>query len=271
MLNQRVITALVLGGVFLVVLLALPPVFFQLFMVLVFAIGSWEWSNLAGVSSLVARAAFSLAMLLLLAGVWFDPFGLDLLMPILTVAVCWWGIALLWVQGYPSSSVFWQSPVARLVIGLFVLIPTAVALLHLHSMPNGEWLIVALLVVVSCADSGAYFSGRAFGKRKLAPKVSPGKSWEGVVGGFVLVACVAAAFGGFYQGAVGAVLIVALPAAAISVLGDLLESMLKRHRGIKDSGSILPGHGGVLDRIDGVTSAAPVFALAVSATGWVIS
>lgn len=157
-----------------------------------------------------------------------------------------------------------------MIIGALTLVPAGVAVLTIHSYANGQWLVLALLLLVAAADTGAYFSGKAFGKRKLAPNVSPGKSWEGVIGGLLLVSAIALIYGLFDGDPWFIGLVIALPAAAVSVLGDLLESMLKRHRGVKDSGSILPGHGGVLDRIDGITAAAPVFALALIATGWVL-
>jgi phosphatidate cytidylyltransferase len=119
------------------------------------------------------------------------------------------------------------------------------------------------VLLVAAADIGAYFAGRRFGRRKLAPTVSPGKSWEGVVGGLAAVSLLAAIFALLRDVSLVLVLALALPAALASVVGDLLESMLKRFRGIKDSGSILPGHGGVLDRIDGLVAAVPVFTLAI--------
>ena len=270
MLKQRVATALVLGAGFTGILFALPAIFFQIFIVCVCLIGAWEWSNLAAIAKPSLRAAYALAIATLLLALWGLCEHYALATPLMSAAIVWWGIALLWVQGYPSSVVFWQNSSIRLLLGVCVLIPTGLALLLLRGMVNGDWLILALLIIVACADSGAYFTGKAFGKRKLAPKVSPGKSWEGVVGGFLLVGLVAGVFGWLYHNNIQGALIVALPAAAISVLGDLLESMLKRHRGIKDSGNILPGHGGVLDRIDGVTSAAPIFLMTVLSTGWAI-
>ncbi|WP_338036112.1 phosphatidate cytidylyltransferase [Halomonas binhaiensis] len=128
---------------------------------------------------------------------------------------------------------------------------------------GGVWLLFVLLLVW-CADTGAYFFGRAFGKRKLAPKVSPGKSWEGVLGGMGVTAFLAVIFSLWQSldlGATIVLVVVTLGVTLTSVLGDLLESMLKRHRGLKDSSQLLPGHGGILDRIDSLTAAVPVFAL----------
>ena len=270
MLKQRIITAVVLVAVFVTTLFFLPPIGFQLFVLLVFSIAAWECSNLAGLSQWVVRGIYAGALIAGVAAGWIYLPLVDGLRSFFVIAAIWWAVALLWVQGYPSSAVFWQSSAARMIIGALTLVPAGVAVLTIHSFANGQYLVLALLLLVAVADTGAYFSGRTFGKRKLAPNVSPGKSWEGVMGGLILVSLIALAYG-FLSGQAWYVgLVLALPAAAVSVLGDLLESMLKRHRGVKDSGTILPGHGGVLDRIDGVTAAAPIFALVLIAGGWAL-
>jgi phosphatidate cytidylyltransferase len=152
-------------------------------------------------------------------------------------------------------------------MGLAVLLPTAIALVYLRKLDGGEGLILLLILVVATADVGGYFVGRAFGKHKLALAVSPGKTWEGAAGGMVANLALVALLS--YCFALDAVLLacVIIPTSMVSVLGDLLESMLKRHAGYKDSGRVLPGHGGVLDRVDGITAAAPIFALALLSTG----
>ena len=273
MLKQRVITATILVIVFLSCLFVLPPVAFQGFVLLMFAIAAWEFSLLAGLQQPVVRIAFSVLLTLSVAATWY-------FLPLIgqggavktffSAAALWWALALLWVQGYPSSTLFWRSVLARVIMGFLTLVPAGVGVLMLHSADNGQWLVLALLALVAAADTGAYFSGKAFGRRKLAPNVSPGKSWEGVIGGLIFVACLALAYSSWVGGHWYFGLVIALPAAAVSVLGDLFESMLKRHCGVKDSGIILPGHGGVLDRIDGVTAAAPIFVLALLATGWAL-
>lgn len=270
MLKQRVITAVILLAVFLTTLFLLAPIGFQLFVLLMFGIAAWECSNLAGLSNVLARAGYALALTAGVVAGWLYLPQVDGLRSFFVVAAVWWAVALLWVQGYPASTIFWQSRIARALIGALTLIPAGVAVLTIHGFANGQWLVLALLLLVAAADTGAYFSGKAFGKRKLAPNVSPGKSWEGVIGGLIIVSSIALAYGVLSGQAWYVGLVLALPAAAVSVLGDLLESMLKRHRGVKDSGTILPGHGGVLDRIDGVTAAAPIFALALIASGWLL-
>lgn len=145
---------------------------------------------------------------------------------------------------------------------MWVLIPAWAALTAIKALPDGEWLILLLLLLVWGADTGAYFTGRALGKRKLMPRVSPGKTLEGVYGGLVVCVVIAAIYAFFRELSLNSavfLMLLAVLTAVASVLGDLFESMFKRERGIKDSGTLLPGHGGVLDRIDSITAAAPIF------------
>lgn len=271
MLKQRIITASILVAVFLCILLLAPLWLFSLAVATVVAFAAWEWANLAGVSAPAPRWAYA-AVMVCGAGAFsyavvVGAVGLE---PVLLVSGVWWAIALLWVQSYPASAVLWRSTALRSLMGAFVLVPALVAFAVLRDMTNGHWLVAAVVVLVAAADIGAYFFGRKFGKRKLAPKVSPGKTWAGAVGGLFTVAVVATVFALLTQGPLWMTLAVALPAAMASIVGDLFESMLKRHRGIKDSSQLLPGHGGVLDRIDGLVAAAPIFALVVVGTGWQI-
>ncbi len=270
MLKTRVITAVILTAVFIGALFFAPSIIFQALVLTMFAAAAWEWSNLAGLSSLPLRLSYSALLVIATAICFWALQQFALWQSFFIGATIWWTIALLWVQGYPSSAVFWQSRLARLLLGFLVLIPSAVAVVKIHQSPQGQALVLSLLLIVAAADTGAYFSGKAFGARKLAPNVSPGKSWEGAFGGLLLVAVIAACCGIWLLDHWYIALAIALPVAMASILGDLLESMLKRHRGIKDSGWILPGHGGVLDRIDGITAAAPVFALGLLASGWVL-
>lgn len=274
MLKQRVITALVLAAVFLGVLFYLSVTGFALAMGIVVLLAGWEWANLAGLKAQWQRVAYAALVggsvvlaswytgLVSAAGPQPEP------LRVLLLAACtWWAVALLWVQSYPASAVLWGHPLVKMLMGLLVLVPTWLALVFLRGQASGEWLIVLLMVMVACADVGAYFAGRAFGRRKLAPEVSPGKSWEGFWGGFATCLLLALVIGlGFGGGWLTLAIIV--PASLASVLGDLLESMVKRQRGVKDSSQLLPGHGGILDRVDSVTAAGPVFALAVLLTGW---
>jgi phosphatidate cytidylyltransferase len=261
MLKQRIITALILLPIALCGFFLLEGSAFALFIGLVVTLGGWEWARLAGFNEQSMRVAYAAAVALML----FVMHLLPGLAPwILGASVLWWGTATYLVLTYPRSSDHWASAACKLVIGLLILLPAWQGLVLIKQEPLGNWLIMAVMVLVWGADIGAYFSGRAFGKRKLAPLVSPGKSWEGVYGGLALSLIITVLVGFFrdwtvaelFKGLIGAALIV-----FISVVGDLTESMFKRQSGIKDSSNLLPGHGGVLDRIDSLTAAIPVFAV----------
>ena len=259
MLKQRVLTALLLGIVVLGMVIWAPVWLFSLFVACFTLYGAWEWSNFCRIRHekrlvYVGVGALIISMIALL--------GIDLLETgILLLAGGFWLLAIVMVLRYPEG-LRWSACGPKLFIGMWVLIPAWLALTNIKALPNGELLIFLLLFLVWGADTGAYFTGRAFGKQKLMPKVSPGKTLEGVYGG--LVVCVVIAFiYAFFQelsltSTVFLILLSVLIAVA-SVLGDLFESMFKRERGIKDSGTLLPGHGGILDRIDSITAAAPIF------------
>lgn len=272
MLKQRVVTAIILAAVFLVLLFLSPWYIFALGIGGAMVLAVWEWSALAGWRPLWARLVYvvltiALGVLAAATLVWTE--DRSLARNALLVACGWWAVALLWVQGYPSSAVLWRHPIVRSVMGWLVLLPAWCGLLFLRREPDGASLILLVVLLVACADIGAYFSGRAFGRRKLAPAVSPGKSWEGVVGGLCFALLVASGVHALWgQGTWLAVVALVVPTVLVSVLGDLLESMVKRYCGVKDSGHLLPGHGGILDRIDGLSAAIPVFALALILTGW---
>lgn len=273
MLKQRVITAVILITVFGGILFFAPIELFCAFLGLVLFIAAWEWANLCSIEPMWQRFAYAGGVICMgLCGWWAlgkSVFSFWSVQSALMLACFWWALALLWVQGYPSSIVLWRSVAVRMIMGVFVLLPTWLAMVVLRTMPSGAYLVLTVVLIVAAADTGAYFSGRAFGKRKLAAKVSPGKSWEGVLGGLLAVA----SMGGIFvlvtqRNDFIIVLAILVPTAFVSVLGDLLESMMKRHRGVKDSSQLLPGHGGVLDRIDGLVAAVPIFTLAILSTGW---
>jgi phosphatidate cytidylyltransferase len=276
MLKQRVITALVLAIIFIAALFGLPAGYFSFFVGAIVLIGAWEWACLAGFPSRWQRALYALFILvvLLLASFYLGFEGeaspnldADAIRELLIAGCIWWAIALLLVQGYPSSALLWGHKILRLLMGLLVLIPTWVALVYVRQQEAGAWLVLLLMLIVAMADSGGYFAGKRFGKHKLASAVSPGKTWEGFAGGFIANCVLALILSLTLELSLLLMLVIVVPTSLVSVLGDLLESMLKRHAGIKDSGTILPGHGGILDRVDGVTAAAPVFALALLASG----
>ena len=261
MLKQRIITALILLPIALCGFFLLEGAGFALFIGLVVTLGAWEWARLAGFEAQPARVAFAAVVALLLFGLHIFP---DLAPWVLGAAVLWWAVATYLVLTFPQSAVHWSTTATKLVIGLLILLPAWQGLVLIKAMALGNWLIMAVMVLVWGADIGAYFSGRKFGKRKLAPKVSPGKSWEGVFGGLLLSLLITAAVGvarGWSASEMFAALVGAGVIVLISVVGDLTESMFKRQSGIKDSSNLLPGHGGVLDRIDSLTAAIPVFAV----------
>ena len=283
MLRQRVLTALVLAAVFLSALFLLSPSFFVLFVVTVCLLGAWEWADLAGWGRPLQRIPYmgSCALVFLLTGYYLSlgPWPiissvttlssaqLDAFRNLLVVACLWWALALLWVQSYPQSTLLWGSRWMRALMGFLVLVPAGMALVFIRVQESGAALILLLVLIVASADIGAYFSGRRWGRHKLAANVSPGKTWQGFAGGVAANLLLALLVWWFAGSSLGFWLALIIPASLVSVLGDLLESMLKRHRGVKDSGAILPGHGGVLDRLDSLTAAAPVFALALLASG----
>lgn len=278
MLKQRVITALILTAIFLLALFGLSAKYFPLFIGAVVLIGAWEWANLAGVGKLWQRTVYSvfIAVVLVASACVIglcnaeQGFNLQVIKTLLIVGCGWWALALLLVQGYPSSAILWGHPFLRLLMGLLVLVPTWIAVVYVRFQPQGAWLVVMIAGIVAAADIGGYFTGRRFGKRKLAPAVSPGKTLEGFVGG-LLSNVILALFVAYVSGAnCWLLLAIVVPTSLFSVLGDLLESMIKRHAGVKDSGTILPGHGGILDRVDSITAAAPVFALALISSGWIL-
>jgi phosphatidate cytidylyltransferase len=263
LLVKRIITALILGSALTVALLFLPTSVAAAVLGLLFVAGAWEWAGLARLS-MPARWAYTAAFTAsLLAAPWWV-FRRDVMAVLLLAALAWWLLALLAVLTYPR-----KLPLAAVAAaGFAALLPAWAALTHLHgALQLGPQLAMTVLALVWAADTGAYFTGRSIGRHKLAPQVSPGKTWEGVAGGVVtagIVSAVAAAVLGLPVGRVAAIGAVT---ALVSVLGDLTVSIGKRNVGLKDSGRLLPGHGGMLDRIDSLTAAAPVFVLGLLAVG----
>ena len=271
MLLQRVLTALVLiplvfGGV-----LYLPDIWFAVLFGLIVLAGAYEWARLSGFEEVSTRILFigTIGGCLAVAYLWLlEPGALW----IAGIASCWWLWISLTIMSGRTNGIGSGSPISRALLGLITLLPVWVSLIYLRqSNQDGPWLVLFLLTLIWVADSAAYFVGRRWGRIKLAPTISPGKSREGVYGAIA--------------GSIlwGGLLIVLRPEIAnpilivllcigvclVSVVGDLFESLLKRRAGMKDSGAILPGHGGVLDRIDSLTAAAPVFLSGLSLLRWI--
>lgn len=264
MLKQRLLTAAILIPLVVLGILALSTPYFALMFAVFILLAGWEWSGVMKLSGSSKRIAYVVCIGLVMALVWFFvPRGSEDWLALPVISIFWWLLALVWVLRYPKSTSRWSSSWLQFVIGFLILLPVWASVVVLHELgEEGPYLVLYLLALVSIADTSAYFGGRQWGKHKLAPRVSPGKTWEGVVSAlvasifFALIAADLFAFPG-NQWLIFAVL--SLVTVCFSILGDLTESMFKRHAGIKDSGTILPGHGGVLDRIDGITAAAPVF------------
>jgi len=263
MLRNRIITALVLAPAFILAVLYLPPIAYAVFFWCVAALGAHEWAGFMDLPAakkslfkLLYVACFAATALLIH---WFvDDSARQI---VLGVGVCLWVLAFIAILLYPRGAALFRKPVFLGLLGLAIFNIAWVALVQIDRSPQGGLWLIWLFVLVWAADIGAYFAGRAFGANKLAPVVSPGKTWEGALGGglLALVLCGGALY--FLPAQIVPWLVIATLLAAVSVIGDLLESLVKRATGVKDSGTLLPGHGGVLDRIDSLLAALPLFAL----------
>lgn len=263
MLIRRIVTALVFGIAVIAAITLLPSLWAGVVLGAIWLAGVYEWSGFTGLGN-SARMGFVLVNALLMIGIG-QLLYLDILLyGLLSAAVLWWLLAFVTLRSYPRDfSVPWT-----IAAGTATLIPAWGLLAWLHSETvDGPALILVLLAIVWSADSGAYFVGRAIGRHKLAPSVSPGKTWEGVIGGLATAAVVGAATGFLTEEGMLRVAWVAAATAALSVVGDLNVSMFKRNAGLKDSGRLLPGHGGVLDRADSVTAAVAMFVLGLLLVG----
>lgn len=253
MLRTRIITAVISLVILMAVLFVVPAIVAQILISVVILVGAWEWSGFLGIKSNAGRYVYVAVIAALMAISFFVLAAyVDL---ILQVACVWWFAAFIWTFLFPTPI-----PIGiRLICGVLVLLPLYVALLALYKL-SPQFLLFALIIVWA-ADMGAYFAGKQFGRVKLAPNISPGKTWEGVFGGLALVAALSLAWAYYADLQVAVVLPFCLAVAALSVVGDLTVSMFKRTAGVKDSGKLFPGHGGALDRVDSVAAAAPLFAL----------
>ena len=270
MFKQRFATASVLALLFIVTLLFSSTATFVSAIMLVVLIAGWEWCDLSGIKSPVSKLLFLLGLLLSLllvsdyVGI-YNQFNQLISYQICFSAMILWAIIFLWLQGYPSSAILWSSKPIMLLLGIFLLVVTWLALASIISLENGRYLLLLAVSIIVLADVGGYIAGKLFGRHKLAPTISPGKTWEGLLGGmFLQLILVGVLLKMFPDLNVLDLCLLVFPVAICSVIGDLFESMLKRHRGIKDSSNLLPGHGGFLDRLDGVMAALPMFFVILS-------
>ena len=273
MLKTRIVTAIVLVSAFLLALFYLPPIGWLAVSTLIAALAAWEWGALIGFGK-QARVSFGLAVVVvavLTAIASPGAVGIAGESDSAAIALGRWFY-------YPSAA-FWilvapiwmksrwriHGSVLGVLVGAVVILPTWLALVQIKLA--GELVLLAIMATVWLADIAAYFSGRTFGRHKLAPAISPGKTWEGAIGSVLAVVV----YGFFYlsvlpkelAGSPALLFVLLVAFAAFSIVGDLLESLLKRQAGLKDSSGILPGHGGVLDRIDSLTSTLPMAAIAL--------
>jgi phosphatidate cytidylyltransferase len=263
-LRKRIVTAIVLAAILIAIVLFLPPVATLVLLTVLVLAGAWEWSAFLRLPGVVGRSLYVAFLAMMMPVVWHvteTPEGRQI---VLAAAVGWWLVALAWIVFAPQRVSPWSAALA----GLLALLPAWLSLVRLRfDLPRGaEWMIFTL-VLVFAADIGAFFAGRRFGRLRLAPTVSPGKTWEGVLGGAAASALVGIAGSAWFAVPLYTFLPLCLAAVAFSIVGDLTESLLKRFAGLKDSGTLFPGHGGVMDRIDSVTGAAPVLLFGLTVLG----
>jgi phosphatidate cytidylyltransferase len=262
-LKWRLISAAILVPLVIFGVLRMSTQAFAVILGVILVAASWEWSRLVPLTGFPARILYCAAITGLLALTWLGG-PAELVIYLLVAAGCWWLFALYWLT-HPGQCATASSPciALKLLAGIMVSVPPWTALVVLHRLgEDGPLLTLLLLVMIWCADSGAYFAGHRWGRHKLAPLISPGKTREGVYGGLLVSLLVAGIAAWLYSQSPAwtlSFILVSLPAVLFSVVGDLLESLMKRQSGIKDSGSIIPGHGGIFDRIDSLVAAAPVF------------
>lgn len=264
MLRSRILTALGMAVALVTVLLLLPPAVTIVLLTLAVLIGAWEWSAFIRDLGRGLRIGYVALVAALLALAWEYCSERSALRGLLLLTALWWVAALAWVTLAPQRVAPWSAALA----GVLSLVPAwlALAQLRLAGADGGEWTLYALVLIVA-ADTGAFFTGQRFGRVKLAPRVSPGKTWEGVLGGMLLALLAGLAGAAYFGVATWPFVAIALSTAAFSVVGDLTESLLKRAAGVKDSGHLFPGHGGMLDRLDSVAAGAPMFALGLLLAG----
>lgn len=271
---QRILTAIALGPLVILGVLALPTGHFSLALGAVTVAGAWEWAGLAprGADHWPGRAGYCLATGLLLypALRWETLLFPTGWLALSILGLAWWCVALVRVARFEKSGggkPDHGSIMAHALVGWLILLPFWGALVAIHRYPDmGPLLVILLMALIWGADSGAYFVGRHLGRRRLCPRTSPGKSWEGAAGGLLVSGALSTAAGilaGLSPAQIILLVLLSMITVMLSILGDITESLFKRRSGKKDSGNLLPGHGGILDRIDSLTAAAPFFAVAV--------
>ena len=263
MLKYRLLTAFLMGPIILWGIYSLPELWFSFAAVILVTIGSWEWAAFIGLTKSLERALFVIFNVALYLVVLYLQ-NMSINYAVIYSSVAWWLISIPLLLKFPfKDNNFLRLNFIKGLVGVVLLLATLISMVLIRSNPNyGPEFVLYIILMIWFADSGAYFAGRRFGKNKLLPKVSPGKTWEGVIGALVVTV----------TSSIIAINILNIPpsdsvffvlitfiSVAYSIVGDLSESMFKRMSDIKDSGHILPGHGGILDRIDSLMSALPIF------------
>ncbi|MCG8413434.1 MAG: phosphatidate cytidylyltransferase [Pseudomonadales bacterium] len=281
-LKLRIITAVILLLALIVATTLLSPYYFAFLMAVVVLIASWEWAGLIGLDTRRARISYQTTIALMLMGAFFlievrpGATTIDAMRSsmVLLLGLIWWIVAFFMLQGYPQNTEQWNDKSRIGLMGVLTLVPTWVGVVMLKYLAPQGYLVIGLVIMVAAVDVGAYFAGNFFGKRKLAPQLSPNKSWEGVWGGVGTCIAVGLLFiwalhnyvTALNAWQVATLLGLCLVIACFAVVGDLMESMLKRNSRVKDSGQLLPGHGGVLDRVDGLVAVTPAYVLTLLLT-----
>ncbi|MEX9689652.1 phosphatidate cytidylyltransferase [Providencia rettgeri] len=274
MLKYRLLTAIVLIPIVIAALFLLSPANFGLVVIAVCALGAWEWAQFVGWHSQAKRVGLAVVFAAILLAMQFSISNINqfssepMVLYGLWAGLIWWVIAIILVVTYPASASWGKSASIRLLFGVLTIIPFYCGMMVLRTVGYqsdtffGAWWLLYVMLLVWGADSGAYAFGRTIGRNKMAPKVSPGKTWEGLVGGLITAGIISWLFSAFAPIPVmpDYLLVTSIIVVVVSVFGDLTESMFKRQSGIKDSSHLIPGHGGILDRIDSLTAAIPVFA-----------
>ncbi len=264
-MKQRVLTALLLAPLAIAIILLVPTPAFAIVIAGLCLLALWEWTRLSGLRDRRVRG-----ILLALAAVAFCALWKNRDTPAIVIVIAagcaWWVVALAWLKHFSfAAAPTRENAVLKLAAGALCVFPAWIALMRIHATPpHGNWWAFYALLLGWSADTFAYLAGMRWGRRKLAPAISPGKTWAGVYGGLAATAVVAA-IGGWLLGVrdleLFALVVLAMLCVCFSVVGDLFESLIKRHAGVKDSGALFPGHGGVFDRLDGLFALLPLFAL----------
>ena len=264
-MKQRVLTALLLAPLAIALILLLPTPAFAVVIGGLCLLALWEWTRLSGMRDRRVRGVLLAFAVLAFWALWHWR-DHDAIILVIAAGAAWWVVALFWLKQFSfAAAPTRENTLLKLVVGMFVMFPAWIALMRIHAAPDhGHWWALYALVLGWSADTFAYLAGMRWGRRKLAPSISPGKTWAGVYGGLAATARVPASCGllACLTGLrLPALVALALLCVCFSVVGDLFESLIKRHAGVKDSGALFPGHGGVFDRLDGIFALLPLFAL----------